>query len=75
VLVFVFNDLRRELVVPFLDIGWNVDHHCLNICNKVLYYLKYINSIIHTHYVQGHLVWHQSYHLNLKKKKLFFKEV
>jgi len=32
-MVFFFvvsNDLRREVVVGFVDIGWTVDHHCLN---------------------------------------------
>jgi hypothetical protein len=27
---FVFSELRRELVVHFVDIGGIVDNHCLN---------------------------------------------
>ena len=27
-LYFMFNDLRSEVIVPFVDIGGNVDHHC-----------------------------------------------
>jgi hypothetical protein len=31
VVVFVmFSDLRREVIVEFVDIGGIVDHHCLN---------------------------------------------
>ena len=27
--LFVFNDLRRDVVVCFVDIGVIVDHHCI----------------------------------------------
>ena len=27
---FVFNDLRWDVIVPFVDIGGIEDHHCLN---------------------------------------------
>jgi hypothetical protein len=30
VFFFVFNDLRQEASVRFVDIGGIVDHHCLN---------------------------------------------
>ena len=30
VVVLVCNDLRREVIVRFVDIGGIVDHHCLN---------------------------------------------
>ena len=29
-LIFVFNELRWEVIVCFVDIGGIVDHHCLN---------------------------------------------
>ena len=28
--VYVFRHLRWEVIVPFVDIGGIVDHHCLN---------------------------------------------
>ena len=30
--LFVFNDLRRDVVVCFADIGGIVDHHCITFC-------------------------------------------
>jgi hypothetical protein len=44
VVVLVCNDLRREVIVRFVDIGGIVDHHCLNfvfITLKNLHYCLY----------------------------------
>ena len=40
--LFMFNDLRWELIVYFVNIGGIVDHHCLNfliIKDNLLYYI------------------------------------
>jgi hypothetical protein len=42
--LFMFNDLRWELIVYFVNIGGIVDHHCLNfliIKDNLLYYILY----------------------------------
>ena len=35
---FVFDDLRWEVIVCFVDIGGIVDHHCLNLLFIMAYY-------------------------------------
>jgi hypothetical protein len=46
--VVVFNELRREEIFPFVDIGGIVDHHCFNILFMILMklfsFLLYIKS-------------------------------
>jgi hypothetical protein len=42
----MFNDLRWEVIVAFVDIGGIVDHHCLNF----LFIIKnthYYNNVIY----------------------------
>ena len=35
-LFFVFNELRREVIVRFVDISWIVDHHSLSFLTIIL---------------------------------------
>jgi hypothetical protein len=38
--LFVFGEMRLEVIVRLVDIGWIVDHHCLNFLFVTDLYLK-----------------------------------
>jgi hypothetical protein len=42
VVLFCFNELRREEIFRFVDIGGIVDHHCFNIFFMILMKLFFI---------------------------------
>jgi hypothetical protein len=65
--LFLFNDLRWEVAVRFVDIGRNVDHHCLNFLFIIIdfeicyYFMNTHSSHIRTSYdIPGHM-----YHISI----------
>ena len=42
--ICAFNDLRREVIVLFVDIGGIVDHHCLNFLFIMIMFLLQSNE-------------------------------
>ena len=54
---FLFNDLRWEVIVCFVDIGWIVDHHCSNLIFIVIYLLTLIIGYFVLSLMVSWLLW------------------